>query len=381
MNKGRKCPKVLLVANVAKEHVLKFHIPTIKQLSEAGWQIDVACSGEESVPYCNRQFIMSYKRSPFNFALFKGILELRKIVDAGKYDIVYCHTPVGGMAARIASISARKKGTKVVYFAHGFHFFKGAPLLNWMLYYPIEKLLSLVTDSIILINQEDYQLTKKKFRNCNAYLLNGIGVDEERFVVENKNQIRQEYREAFNVPQDATVLIYLAELLPNKNQSFLMRVLKNILDTGQNVYLVLAGFDHTEGKFEKYAEKLGVREHVRFVGWREDVGNLYAMSDICTATSIREGFGLNLVEAMICGLPVVATNNRGHATIIRNGENGFLIPLNEEKLFAKQIQRLIEDEKLRDEYIQKGLQEKDKYTSKEILENIMAILKENAGGD
>ena len=369
--------KILLVANVAKEHVLKFHIPTIKALKEEGWYVDVACSGDEKIPYCDNQYHMSYKRSPFTIDMVKGIVELKKIINDGQYDIVYCHTPVGGMAARFAAVSARKKGTKVIYFAHGYHFFKGAPKQNWVLYYPMEKLMAKMTDSIILINNEDYELTKKRFKKCKAYKIDGIGVDISRFNVDDTEKVRKEYRSQMGIPQDATVLIYLAELLPNKNQTFLMDVLKKVLETYKNVYLVLAGFDHSNGEFERYAEKIGVKNHVKFLGWREDVGNLYAMSDICTATSVREGFGLNLVEAMACGVPVIASNNRGHETIVRNGENGLLVDQGDIDGFVNGINLLIHDETLRKKFIRVGSEEKNKYSSEIAVMNIKSILTEN----
>lgn len=127
----------------------------------------------------------------------------------------------------------------------------------------------------------------------------------------------------------------------------------------------------------QYAEKLGVSEHVRFLGWRDDIADLYAMSDICTATSIREGFGLNLVEAMVCGVPVVASKNRGHETIIKNGKNGFLVPQGDRELFVKRIQQLISDKELRNKLIQNGLMTKEKYSGDIILNNIKNILEEH----
>lgn len=377
MGEYKKQPRILLVANVAKEHVIKFHIPTIKMMHERGWHVDVACSGNEKISYCNQQFVLSYKRSPFNFAIIKGIYELKKIINEGRYDIIYCHTPVGGVAARIASVKARKQGTKVIYFAHGYHFFKGAPKINWLIYYPIEKVMSLLTDSIILINREDYELTTKKLKNCKAYQLNGIGVDITRFDIADREKVRCEYRRQMEIPEDANVLIYLAELLPNKNQVFLMRVLKQVLQSEPNTYLILAGFDHSDGEFEKYAKKMGISKNVRFLGWREDVANLYSMSDICTASSIREGFGLNLVEAMVCGIPVIATKNRGHETIIKNGENGFLVDLGDENTFAERVIQLIGDKRLRKKFIERGRSEQKKYESSTILNDIQRIMEEH----
>ncbi len=378
MDSSSKTPKILLVANVAKEHVLKFHVPTLKMLYESGWNVEVACSGEEEVPFCYKQHKMLYKRSPFNFSLFKGIKQLKKIVDEGEYDIIYCHTPVGALAARLASMKARKKGTQVIYMAHGHYFFKGGPLIYWLTFYPIEKILSAVTDSMILINKEDYELTKNKFHHKkNTYLLNGIGVNLDRFKVENKDEIKAQYRKELTIPEDATVLIYLAELLPNKNQTMLMRSLKSILKENENVYLVLAGVDHSDGKFMKYAEEIGVQDNVRYLGWRSDVANLYAMADICTPTSIREGLGLNLIEAMTSGLPVVATDNRGHRTIIEDGVNGFLVPLNDEELYTKKIKELINNKVLCERFVENSKQTTEKFTSDAVVEKLKEILNEH----
>ncbi len=366
--------KILFVANVAKEHILKFHIPTIKALKNAGWQVDVACSGDDDVPFCDTQFKTCWKRSPFTPKTFAGIKELKGIIENGHYDVIYCHTPVGGMVARLAARKARKNGTKVVYFAHGLHFFKGAPLINWLLYYPIEKFLSFFTDDIILINQEDLDLTKKKFKTCKSHYLNGIGVDLDRLNIENPEDVRKAYRDELNIPQDATVLIYCAELLENKNQPYLMRVLKIILEKKPDTYLLLPGFNHSGDSFENTAKELGVYDNIRFLGWREDIAQLYTSSDICTPTSIREGFGINLVEAMYLHLPVVATNNRGHRTIIRDGENGFLVDLDNEKLFAQRVLELINNKALYDEITKTAYSEHKKYTSEEVITDLIKIL-------
>ncbi|MEG2908643.1 MAG: glycosyltransferase family 4 protein [Erysipelotrichaceae bacterium] len=365
--------RILFVANVCKEHILKFHVPTIKKMKEEGWVVDVACSGEEKVPYCDNQFNMSWERSPFSPNLIKGIIELKNIVNKNHYDIMYCHTPVGGLAARITGIGARKRGTKIIYFAHGYHFYKGAPAKNWILYYTLEKIMSKMTDAIILINREDYNLTVKHFNNCDAYLINGIGVDMKRFYkITEKNRLS--YRKKLGIPTNAVVLIYFAELLANKNQTFLMHVLKEILVEKNDVFLVLAGSDYSNGKFLNKAKKIGVQDNVRFLGWRDDIAGLYGMSDICTASSIREGFGLNLVEAMACGIPVVATKNRGHETIIVDGDNGYLISLGDVNCFKERILKVINDDRCRLDIVSEGYKSVGKYDSNKVVQNLMDII-------
>lgn len=378
MKSGKQPPKIILVANVSKEHVLKFHVPTIKMLSDKGWIVDVAASGEDRVPYCRKQYVMSYKRSPFNFSLFKGIKELKEIIEREEYDIVYCHTPVGALAARLASINARRKGTQVVYMAHGYYFFKGVPFYYWLTYYPIEKILSYITDSIILINREDYELTKRKFHNKKeTYLIDGIGFDLPNYEKFDRTEIKKKYRKDLNIPQDAFVMIYLAELIQNKNQKLLMRVLKKLLDKNRKVYLVLAGIDHTDGEFLQYAKKIGVYENLRFLGWRSDIINLYAMSDISTASSIREGLPMNIVEAMACDLPVVARDNRGHRTIIQNGYNGFLIEQEDEDDFVQRIMELMDDPELYNEIRNNAKKDIYKYSTEVATERIMEILEKH----
>ncbi len=339
--------RILFVANVAKEHINKFHIPTIKEFKNRGWIVDVACAGEDDVPFCDTQFRGVWKRSPFTFATVKGIKQLKAIIANGNYDVVYCHTPVGGLLARLASIKARKNGTKVVYCAHGFHFFKGAPLVNWLIYYPIEKLLSYFTDLIFTINTEDYQIAKTKFNKKSAVeIISGIGVNFERLDIKNKQQVRTEYRKTLNIPDDSIVLIYVAELINNKNQSMVIDSLSELRNKNIDAYLLLVGPDHNNGKYQQKCKDSHVDEYIRFLGWRSDIGQLMCASDICVASSIREGFGINIVEAMYCGLPVVATNNRGHSTIINDGENGFLVNINNSLEMAEKIITISENREI-----------------------------------
>ena len=365
--------KILLVANVAKEHVLKFHIPTIKALIENGWQVDVACGGKEDIPYCHKKNELPIDRSPFKTHFVKAIRQLRIIIKNEKYDVVYCHTSVGATVARLAAYSFRRKGTKIVKFAHGTYFYKGAPIYNW-LFYPLYKMLSWVTDAIITITQEDYKFSKRHFSHATIYYVPGIGVDPARFVVNNPIQVRIDYRKKLSIPSDAIVLIYTAELIKNKNQQMLMDALKLVLENNPNTYLLLVGPDHTNGEYEKYAKESGLWEHIRFLGWRKDIAELYIVSDICTASSIREGLGLNIIEAITCGLPVIATNNSGHRAIIENDVNGILVTPNDVENFAKKINLLIKEPQIRKKLADNAMQNVEKYYNENVLKQILKIL-------
>lgn len=339
--------KILLVANVAKEHVNKFHIPTIKYLQTHGWQVDIACSVDADIPAGDNIYSMSWKRNPFTFKTIIGICELRELINRNDYDIIYCHTPVGGLVARLAARDARKKGAKVVYCAHGLHFFDGAPLINWLLFYPVEKWLAKLTDMCITINPEDYLRVKRCF-NPKMYvgMIRGIGVNFNRLHVTNPEDVRRKYREQLHVPQEAEVLIYVAEISKNKNQQMLIRALKELHNKGRKMYLLLIGPDHTRGEYHKLAEEIGLNDYVKFLGWRSDIGQLMAASDLCVASSIREGFGINLVEAQYCHLPVVAVSNRGHRTIIKDDENGLLVPMNDYRSMAEKVLKVMDDKTL-----------------------------------
>lgn len=363
--------KLLFVANVVKEHILKFHVPTIRRLKEMGWTVDVAASGEEEVPYCDRQIRGEWKRSPFTPDTFKGIRQLERIIDEGDYDIVYCHTPVGALVARIAARKARRRGVKVVYFAHGFHFFTGAPLINWLLFYPVEKLLARHTDLLITLNDEDYTRAKRVFPKLPVRQVPGVGVNFARLEIENPQAAREELRRQWGIPQDALVLIYVAELIPNKNQSMLFEALKEIHKTRTDTYLVLVGPDHADGHFQRLAQQMGVAEFVVFTGWRSDIGACLRAADIGVASSKREGLALNIVEAMHCGLPVVATDNRGHVPIIRDGENGFLVHVGESEKMAARVLQLAGDPQLRARFAQADV---SRFGSDAVSQQIIDIL-------
>ena len=372
MPSEEKAKKLLLVANVVKEHVLKFHVPTIACLKAQGWTVDVAASGDEDVPYCDRQIRGEWKRSPFTLDTLKGIRQLCRVIDEGQYDIVYCHTPVGALVARLAARNARKQGTRVVYFAHGFHFFSGAPLINWLLFYPIERLLVRFTDLLITLNDEDYARAKRVFpKTLPVMRVPGVGVDFARLDVKDPAQVRRTLRSEWGIPQDALTLIYVAELIPNKNQKMLFEALLEIHKHRPDTYLVLVGPDHADGRFQQLAQQMGVAEFVVFTGWRSDIGACLRAADIAVASSLREGLALNIVEAMYCGLPVVATDNRGHVPIIRDGENGYLVHVGESGKMARRVLELAEHPEIRERFAREDV---SRFGTEAVTRKILEIL-------
>ena len=330
--------KVLFVANIY-EHIVSFHLPYIKWFKENGFEVHVAANelGDYCIPDADRLIEISIERNPFGYNNIKAIRRLKKIIEDERYDLISCHTPMGGVVARLAARKARNKfGIKVIYTSHGFHFFKGAPMKYWLLFYPIEKWLSRFTDAIVTINSEDYEILKSKgFKNKNSYLIHGIGIDPSRLAVDdaNANDLRNKYGYK---PEDF-VLLYLAEFIPRKNHQFLIDVLPDIVKEIPNIKLIFAGRGEDKEKLVISVEKQGMGDYVNFIGFREDVGNLISISDLGISSSNQEGLGMCIAESLYLKRPVVASNIRGHRDLVHNGKNGFLFSLDDKKQFVEQV--------------------------------------------
>lgn len=335
--------KVLFVASITR-HIIAFHIPYLKLFKENGYEVHVASKGEEKIEYCDKHFNIEFERSPLNKNNKKVYSELKKLINDNEYEVIHCHTPTASVLTRLAAKKARKNGTKVIYTAHGFHFYKGASIKNWILFYPIEWYLAKYVDTLVLINQEDYNLAKRHFskRAINIEYIPGIGVDENKYCFNMSVEDKEKIRKSLNIENDKFVIIYPARLCKDKNQMLLLQLMKKINDS--NVVLVLPGNDEYNGFYQKYVNENNI-SNVLFIGDRYDIPQLLKASDLLIASSIREGFGINLVEALACGVPVIAVDNRGHREIVQDGINGFLIKNDIDELVDK-FDKLYNDKEL-----------------------------------
>lgn len=337
--------KVLFCATVDR-HIVLFHIPFLKYFKDEGFEVHVVSNGNNKIPYVDKKMMVQFERSPFKFFNIKAYFQLKQIIDSNGYEIMHFHTPIAGVLGRLAARHTRKRGVKIIYTAHGFHFYKGAPILNWLLYYPIEKWLARYTDCLITINDEDYKLVvNKRFKAKRIEKTHGVGVDLVKFhpiVEEVKNAIRKKN----GYSSEDFILIYPAELNKNKNQQLLIHVISNLRNNIPNIKLLLPGEDSLNGYYQRLAEKLNVSDLISFLGMREDVDELIGMSDVSVASSMREGLPRNIMESMACGKPVVASNNRGHRSLIKEGRNGFLCNPGDKDKFCDCILRLYNDKQL-----------------------------------
>ncbi|OXM85224.1 glycosyltransferase family 4 protein [Paenibacillus rigui] len=338
--------KVLFCATM-DVHFKAFHLPYMKWFQEQGWEVHVAANGTMELPYVDQRHVLPIQRSPFKWLNKKAYHELKSIIEHHGFDMLHCHTPMGGVLARLAARKARKRGTKVIYTAHGFHFCKGAPLLNWLVYYPIEKLLSYVTHCLITINEEDYKLAvRRRFRSERIERVHGVGVDTERFKPLPESA-KYEERNRLGYKSDDFLMFYAAEFNRNKNQQLLIHALALIKDEVPQAKLLLAGAGPLQQSCRELAVSLGVGSMVEFLGYRNDIDRLLPLCDIAVSTSLREGLPVNIMEAMACGLPVVATENRGHSELIKHQVNGYVIQGLDTGNFAARLRELAQSQRLR----------------------------------
>ena len=329
--------KVLFVATV-DSHIELFHLPYLKMFKDKGWEVHVATDTDKPIKYCDKKVKLPIARSPFRLGNLKAIRELRKVMQAEKYDIVHCHTPMGGVVARLAAKKMRRQGTRVIYTAHGFHFYKGAPLHFWLMFYPVEWYLAKFTDTLITINHEDHERAQRKFsRRCrDIQYVPGVGVDEKKFEKKMTAQEKKELRRSLGLTEEDKVLIFPAELSKRKNQTWLIKTLKPVFNSDKKCHLLLPGKDSLNGKCQRLARELGIEKQVHFLGFRDDIDKLMQISDVAVSSAKQEGLPVNLIEAAFAGLPIVATDCRGNRDVCKAcGERA--VVLGDADAFAKGI--------------------------------------------
>lgn len=328
--------KVLFTATV-DSHVLLFHLPYLKYFSDLGYEVHVATNGDEEIPYCNKKHKISFERSPYKINNLKAIKKLRKIIEEEKFDIIHTHTPMGSVVTRLAAKRIRKKhNTKVIYTAHGFHFFKGASKLNWIIFYQVEKFLARYTDILITMNMEDYNIAKDKFKTDVRYV-HGVGLDEDKFNHMLTNDEKIKLRKSLGLKENDFVMIYPAELSKRKNQEWLINTLYDMLNKNKDIHVLLAGKDSMNKYHETLVKSKNLDNQIHFLGFRKDIPDLISISNIAISTSKQEGLPVNIMEAMYLGLPIVATNCRGNRDLVENNVNGYLIDQGDSSSFVNSI--------------------------------------------
>jgi len=364
----KMCFKILFISNTA--NFSKFNRPFMRWFKEKKWQVDYVSAGEESVLDCDRQYAISIGRDPFCIKNIKAYMELRKILLSTNYDIIHCHTPTGSVLGRLV---ARGLKTKVIYTAHGFHFYKGAPFINWLLYYPIEKYLVKYTDVLVTINDEDYNMAKKNFSSCkNIYKINGVGVDLDKFRPCDKIT-KNILRKKMGYNETDFVILYVAEFIPRKNHEMFINSINKLNKEIRQLKIIFAGSGLMLDKYKNIIESMGLSETVQFLGYRHDIDKLCNIADIGISTSKQEGLPIGIVEYFFSGLPVVCSRIRGHIDVIIDKKNGFLFDLEDSNQMNDSIIKLHADEKLRSVIVQNNVDLRKKYSLNDAVTKMGAI--------
>ena len=366
--------KILYVTTISLT-MNSFFKPHIEMLVSEGHQVDIACNDRDLpldplYPRLGCRFHkIDFSRLPLLPDNIRAYGQLKVVIDKVGYDIVHCHTPNASVITRLVCKKYRKNGLRVFYTAHGFHFYKGAPKLNWLVFYPIEKFCSRFTDKLITINQEDYALAKKKFRAREVHYVPGVGIDLSRF--ENIQVDRDAKRREIGVPEDAFLLLSVGELNENKNHQIIVRALARLND--KNVHYAIAGLGEKRDYLLQLADELGVSEQVLLLGYRKDIPELNHTADVFCFPSRREGLGVAAIEAMACGLPLITSNVHGINDYSENGVTGYKCDTSDTDGFARRIGMMKEDGLISKKMKRNNKELVEKYRIDKILEALWRI--------
>lgn len=342
--------KALLVTTVSG-FIPQFEMGNVAILRDLGYEVHYASNfNNPSYGTDNKRLEgtgiichqVDFERSPFNNKNLQAYKQLVKIMKDENINLVHCHTPMGAVLARLA---AKKCGIKdVLYTAHGFHFFKGAPIKNWLIYYPVERFLSRYTGTQICINMEDFN-NAKKFKAANVEYIAGVGIDtkgiKEKSDIEDKE--KDELKKELNLKYTDRILITAGEMIERKNQKFLLEVVKKIKEKENSIKLIVCGHGRLEHFLKAKAKELGIENNVIFTGYRTDIYKILGLAEIFLFSSLQEGLPVAVMEAMAVGLPVVCSNVRGNADLIDNEKGGYVLDKFDSDRWSDSIYSLLMD--------------------------------------
>lgn len=331
--------KVLFIASIP-EHIRAFHIPYLRWFKEQGYETHVAVNKHMNLAYVDKVHIINFHRSLLRLSNLNALIELKKLLDEEKYLLVTCHTAIASALTRLVSYYIHKNQGKLLYTAHGFVFSKNASLKKWIIFFPVEILLSRYTDGVITINHEDYNLiTKYGSKKCDYYLIPGVGVDNKRFFPVELHE-KFKLRDIFNIEKDKIVLTYVARLEKIKGHLFIIDSVVNNIDLFKNIRILFVGEGELRNKLEKKVLDKGINNIISFLGFRNDIKDIFCSSDYCLSSAMDEGFGINVIEGMMCGLPSIVTRTKGHSEFLVHNYNGFTFDFNNENQFINIIKKI-----------------------------------------
>ena len=339
--------KILYVTTISG-FLPQFELNDVKIIQEMGYEVHYASNFDNPIYKFDKEELtekgivlhhIDVMKSPLSINKnIKAVKQLRNIIDTERINLIHCHNPMGAMTARYAAHTSKQKPL-VIYTAHGFHFYIGAPKLNWFLYYPAEKTAARWTDAIVTINKEDFERAQKKFRlKRDGFVeqIHGVGIDEHKF--SSKPEIAKLKRKELNIPADAFHIVTAAELNDNKNQRVIIEALSMI--KRDDVYYSICGKGPDKEKLEDLIEKYKLSDRVRLLGYRTDMDEVLQTADVFAFPSKREGLGIAAVEALSCGVPLIASDNRGTREYAVHNMNAIVCKSDSVTDFVKAIDKV-----------------------------------------
>lgn len=292
----------------------------IRMLVQEGWEVHVATNFRVvhkpiEVDGIVVKHQIDFARSPLDKDNMTAYRQLTALLREEPFDIIHCHTVIASVVTRLAAARYRKRGTKLIYTAHGLNFYKGAPKSSWLLYYPVEWLLSFLTDTQVTINTEDYELTKRCFHSGEKRYIPGVGVDLSRYHPD--RVVGAAKRRELGLSEEELMLLLVGEMIPRKNHEVVLRALSMLDDP--RLRLFIAGKGTLEDRLKALCTELGIEDKVGFLGYREDVDELCQTADLFLLSSHHEGLSVALMEAIGCETPVLGSRIRGNNDLITDG--------------------------------------------------------------
>ena len=351
--------KVLYTANTYN-HLYLCHRPYFKWFKNNNFIVHTATNSNKIIDNVDKSFYIPIERFPLKFSNLKAIFQLKKIIEKERYDLIHTNTPMGAVVTRLAAIKYRKNNNiKVIYTAHGFHFFKKCSFINYIFFYPVEKILSKYTDLIITINKEDYEFAKKHFKT-NIEYIPGIGFEKEKLEKNLTEKEKERFRKENELELGDYVISYIAEISNRKRQLYLLKVLKKMKLTNEKVLLI--GDSSKSKKLCKKILKYNLQKNVKVLGFKNNVSNYLDISDLIISVSKQEGLPLNIMEAMYKNKPIIVTNCRGNRDLIKNNKNGIVVELKDKLGLASSIALLKENPKYAEKLSSKNKNIVEKYS-------------------
>lgn len=363
--------KILFVASIYR-HFTAFHLPYIQYFQEQGFEVWAAGTGIDDRAILEKHNVkcidIPFSRSPFNKQNIIAYQQLKSLFSSETFEIVHVHTPVTSLLTRFAFRKSHKG--KLIYTAHGFHFYEGAPKQNWLVYFGAEKIAAKWTDHLITINEEDFKNAHKLIPSEKISYVHGVGVEvtSTSFTEDEKERLREQ----LGLSNEAVVITCVAELNTNKNHQFLLRNWQSLKQKCPQLELLIVGTGELGDELKNYVQKEQL-SGIHFLGFRRDVPSLLQISDIVTLLSHREGLPKSIMEAMVEAIPCVVTNTRGLRDLIKSDENGFVVNHEDNQALLTAFIKLAQSAELREQMGKRTRQLVEPFLMDKVLQEYITI--------